>query len=348
MSAAPGLDAVTAAAERFFPGGQSEPVDGRSWLRTVMTGDGRYSVRQLDPGIPAIRVDLIHEFLAQPDLRSCTPLVANDNVGTLAFDARVWVDGSDAGTGIVAPEWNTLHLPAELSLDQLGSAAAALGVFHRSGLNHSILARAPRFKVQEALTLARRSLDASERRLAGEIRKESRARRWLSAARPLLTNAERTFEQAGYLRDETEVIAHLDIWGSHIVFAADGSGSFLDCATIRAAPASADLAQLVARSGDWSDERVERVLQRYADEMPIPPMQRRLLPWLTALDAIPTCGDLLVRAIDETRPLTETDRRVVFAAADLQLELLATLTQAFVPPPPRQYRRGGARSRRSG
>jgi hypothetical protein len=346
MSRASGVDAVAAAAERFFPGGQVEPVAGRSWLVSVTTAESQFSVRQLDPTLPAVRVDLIHEFLAQNDLRHATPLMAQDRVGSLAFDARNWVEGAAQGISIVEAEWSSLRLPADLQLDQLGSIAAALGAFHRTGLNGSILARTPHLKLKDSLTAARRALDLDERRLAGEIRKESRARRWLSATRPLLTNAEQALEQANFLRDESSVVAHLDLSGSHIVTAGDGTSAFLDCATIGAAPAAVDIAQLIARGGGWSDERVERVLQRYTDELAISPLQRRILPWLTALDAIPACGRLLVRAHDERHPLSDSDRRIVLAAADRQLELLASLASAFVPSPPRPYRRIGRRPSR--
>ena len=348
MSDTPGIDAVTAAAERLLPGGHVERVDNRPWLLSVTTGADRFSVRQLDPAIPAIRIDLIHEFLAQPELRNATALVTHDRVGSLAFDARAWADGTTCGGAIVVELWSTLHLPSALSLDQLSTVAASLGSLHRTGMNGSILARAPRFKLKDRITAVRRSLDLDERRLAGEIRKESRARRWLSAARPLLTNAEQALEQAAFLRDEPEVIAHLDLWGSHIVLdTSEASAAFLDYSTIGAAPAAVDIAQIVARGGAWSDDRVERALQRYAEETPITPLQRRILPWLTALDAIGSCGNLLVRAQDDERnPLSDRDRRKVLAASDLQLDLLASLETAFVPPAPRQYRRPGRRTSR--
>jgi len=264
----------------------------------------------------------------------------------MAYDARTWADGTTPGASIADAEWNSIHLPADIPLDQLGSIAASLGAFHRTGMNGSILARTPHYKVKETFTAVRRSLDMDERRLAGEIRKESRARRWLSASRPLLTNAEQALEQTGSMREEPAVIAHLDLWGSHIVRGPDGAATLLDCSTIGAAPAAVDIAQLIARGGAWSDERVERVLQGYASEMPIPPLQRRMLPWLTALDAIPACGRLLVRAHDERNPLSNSDRRKVLAASDLQLELLASLASAFVPAPPRPFRRIGKRPSR--
>jgi Ser/Thr protein kinase RdoA (MazF antagonist) len=340
MSTTPGFDAVAAAAERLLPGGQIEPVEGRWWLVKVTTDSGRFSVRQVDPSLPSVRVDLIHEFLAQPELKNTTPLIARDRVGLLAFDARVWVDGTVTGSAVVRGAWNTLHLPSDLTIDQLGAVGSALGRFHRTGMNGSIVARAPNYKPKEVLAAVRRSIDLAERRLALEIRKESRARRWLGAARPLLSNAEKTLELTGFLRDEPPVLAHLDLSGSHIV---DGPGSsvcFLDCSTLGAAPAAVDLAQLVARSGPWSEDRVERLLQRYADEMPLPPIQRRLIPWLVALDAIPTCGQLLVRAIDDREPLSEVERRAVLAAIDRQIDLLTALAAAFIPSPSRRRRPG--------
>ena len=198
------------------------------------------------------------------------------------------------------------------------------------------MARAPHFKLKDALVAVRRSLDADERRLASEIRKESRARRWLSASRPLLTNAEQALEQTGFLRDESHVVAHLDLWGSHIVVDESENATFLDCSTIGSAPAVVDMAQLIARNGAWSDERVERVLQRYADEMPLAPVQRRMLPWLTALDAISTCGHLLVRAHDDRDPLsdngsTQRARRGRHPTRPAE----ASLESAFVPRPPK-------------
>lgn len=341
----PGSDAVAAAAERLLPGAHLVSTSARPWLRDVTTDTGRYSVRQLDPRFSAVRVDLVHEFLSQPDLLHATRLVAHDRTGPLAFDVREWATGDIHGDAIVEGEWKTLHLPVELELDELGSIAAALAAFHRSGLNASIVARAPHLKLRDTIAGARRSLDLGERRLAGEIRKESRARRWLASSRPLLTNAELALEQAGYLRDEQPVIAHQNLWSAHIVAGESNRFAFLDCATIGAAPAVADLAQLLARGGEWSDERIERAISRYADEFPLAPVQRRLLPWLTVLDAIPSCGQLLVRAHDERTPLTDADRRTVFAAADLQLTLLATLAARFVPPATRQRFRPGRRSR---
>lgn len=347
MSHTPGSDAVISAAERLLPGGTIEPVGERSWLVSVTTDAGRYSVRQLDPALSATRIELIHEFLAQPLLLGASTVVASDRIGSLAFDMRAWTDGEVNGSALVEAPWRSLHLPADIDLDRLGALAETVATFHRTGANASIIARAPNFKVKDGLTMARRSLDLDERRLAGEIRKESRARRWLSAARPLLTHAEQTLESAGFLRDEAPVIAHLDLSGSHIVTSDDGSNTLLDCASIGAAPAVVDIGQLIARGGSWSDERAERVLQRYADAYPLPPLQRRLLPWFTALDAIPSIGRLLVRAHDERDPVSDADRRRLFAAADVQIELLTTLAQAFVPPAPRQYRRPSRRSSRT-
>lgn len=337
MTSAPETVHVTEAATRFLPGGEVTPVADHPWLVSVTSEAGRFSVRQLDPRLSSVRVDLVHEFLRQPGLLGATRLVAQDRVGTQVFDARIWADGSPICGAIVQSNWNTIHLVDDVPLEDLGRAAESLARFHRTGLNTSILARSPSFKAKENLTAVRRTLDLDERRLAGEIRKESRARRWLSAARPLLTNAEIALEQLGYLREEPALIAHLDLWGSHIVSSPDGEATILDCSTIGAAPAVVDIAQLIARTGGWTAERSEHVLQRYSELFPIPPVQRRILPWLVALDAIPGCGRLLVRAHDERNPLPESERRKVLAAADHQLELLASLATAFVPPPPRKY-----------
>jgi Ser/Thr protein kinase RdoA (MazF antagonist) len=342
MSNAPGNE-ITAAAERLVPGATIEPVQERSWLVSATTADGMFSVRQLDPSLPAARIELIHEFLSQPELQNATLLAGTDRSGTATFDARSWVDGAVLGAAIPGRDWQSLHLPALVETDALGSVAEALGAFHRTGTTTSLAARAPRFKAKEAITAARRSLELNERVLAGEIRKESRARRWLTASRPLLAHAESNLEQAGFLRDEPVVIAHLDLWGSHIVTGPDGASIFLDCAAIGAAPPVVDLAQLLARNGTWSDDRVERVLNGYTVAHPFPPLQRRVLPWLTALDALAVCGHLLVRELDPRRPFAASELRAVQRAADQQLELLHTLGAIFIPPPPRQYRRPGTR-----
>ncbi|MCC6674192.1 MAG: phosphotransferase [Thermomicrobiales bacterium] len=346
MSLAPGIE-TTAAAERFLPGAAIEPVDGRSWLLSATTGDRRFSVRQLDPRLPAARIDIVQEFLKQPELRAATSLIASERVGTASFDARVWVDGATAGAAIPAADWRTLHLPASVEATTLGSIARALGEFHRSGTSTSLLARAPRFRVKDMLTQVRRTLELDERALGAEIRKESKARRWLTTSRVLLANAESNLERAEFLRDEPLVMAHLDLWGSHIVSESTSGPVFLDCATVSAAPAVVDLAQFLARNGAWSDDRVELALNAYTETNPIPPLQRRVLPWLTALDAIASCGNLLVRAHDERRPLSENDRRTVLVAADQQVDLLQGLASVFVPPPPRQHRRPNRLSGRS-
>ena len=345
MSLAPGNE-TAAAAERFVPGATIEPVDGRSWLVAATIDDRRFSVRQLDPGLPATRVDIVHEFLAQSELRGATALIETERRGSLAFDAREWVSGVLVGSAIPMREWQTLHLPAAVETPKLGSIARALGEFHRSGTTTSLIARAPRFRANDALVQTRRSLEWNERALAGEIRKESSARRWLTASRILLANASTHLEHAEFLRDEPLVMAHLELWGSQIGDSSNGGLVFLDCQTITAAPAVVDLAQLVARNGEWSDDRVEQMLTAYTERHPIPPLQRRILPWLAALDAIAGCGMLLARAHDERRPLAESDRRSALLAADQQLVLLQALVGAFVPPPPRKYRYASQRQSR--
>jgi hypothetical protein len=345
MSDLPGIETVSAAAVAFVPGGVIESIGGRSWLVSATTGEGRFSVRQLDPGLPVARVELIHEFLSQPELQNATRLVAADGSGARAFDARVWIDGEALGNAIPVSDWRTLHLPGEIEADRFAGVAFALGQLH-SDTSASLLARAPRFRVRDWLTGVRRSLELDERALSGEIRKESRARRWLSASRPLLAHAENALEQAGYLRDEQLVIAHLNLWGSHIVQQSERA-TFLDFANLAAAPAIVDIARLIARNSAWSDDRVEVVLNHYAESNAIPPLQRRVLPWLVSLDAIESCGRLLVRATTERNPLPENDWRAALAAADHQLVLLQAIASAFVPPPPRPYRRPGPRRNRS-
>lgn len=338
MSMAPGNE-TTAAAERFVPGATIELVEGRSWLVSATTADAHFSIRQLDPALPIARIEIVREFLSQPELQCATPVLWAERIGAAAFDARPWIDGTVLGVSLPGAEWTTLHLPAAVDADVLGTVAGSLGGFHRSGTSASLIARAPRYRAKDALAAVRRSLALDEHALAGEIRKESRARRWLTASRPLLANAESNLEQAGFMRDEPLVIAHADLWGSHIVIAPDGGATFLDCATIVAAPAVLDLAQLLSRNGAWSDDRVELVLNGYTASHAFPPLQRRLLPWLTALDAITHCGHLLARAENERRPLSDAGRRAALAAADIQLDLLQSLASHFVPAPPRQYRR---------
>lgn len=341
MSTMPGND-TTAAAERFFPGAVISPVGEREWLVSATTNEGVFSVRQIDPRLPAVRVELIREYLGRPELERATPLVASDG----PTDARRWADGENLASVIAGSDWRTLHLPGSVATDTLGEVAASLGALHASGTTESLVARTPRYKAKDALTGVRRSLESDERVLAGEIRKESRARRWLTASRPLLAHAETNLDQVGFLRDEPAVMAHLDLWGSHAVLGEGGGASFLDFGTLGAAPAVVDLAQLIARNGEWSDERVERAINGYADSYPLQPLQRRVLPWLVALDAITSCGHLLVRAHDERLPLSDRDRRTVLAGADQQLDLLTKLASAFVPVAPRPYRRQGRRPSR--
>lgn len=348
MISDPGGDAVAAAAEQFFPGSSAEMVEGRPWLRAVTTGEGRFSVRQLDPGLPAARVELVHELLGQPGNSQVTPLLAASGSPTANFDARRWIDGKAQGAAVVQKPWRTLHLPTDLTPAMLAGVAAALAEFHRSGSNPSLIARAPKFNAKNWLAATRRSLELDERALAGEIRKESRARNWLTAARPLLSIAETTLEKAGFLRDEPLVIAHLDLWGSHIVDSGSEEMTFLDCSSIAAAPQIIDLAQLLARNGAWSADRVELALTGYAAGFPIEPLQRRVLPWLTAASAISSAGHLLARAANERDPLAEAHRRAVLAAVDHQLDLLQTLAAEFVPLPPRPHRRPNRRQSRSG
>lgn len=343
MTSVPGTE-LAAVAARFFPETSIELVDGRSWLVCATAGDRRFSVRQLDPALPTSRAELIHEYLARPELKGGTPVVATERQNASAFDARTWANGDVAGLAIPAPNRKTLHLPADVDLSVLEQIATALGSLHQTGTTTSLLARAPKFRIDEMLGQAKRTLALNERALGSEIRKESRARRWLTASRVLLANAETNLEGASYLRDEPLVLAHGDLWGSHIVASGATEPVFLDFSMISAAPAVLDLGQLLARNGPWTDERVERTLTAYAAANPIQPFQRRMLPWLVAVDAVVTCGTLLARAHDDRQPIPDRDRRSVLAAADQQLDLLQGLAASFVPPAPRPRYRPGRRT----
>lgn len=347
MSATPGEDSVAVIAARFFPGDSAETVGGRSWLLAVSGDQERRSVRQLDPGLPVSRIELIHEFLGRPELRHGTRVLQTDRSGSSHFDARTWIEGEPAGDALPHPDWQTVHLPSNVDTQLLARIAQALGAFHASGTSESLLARAPKIRIDSWIASVRRSIELDERALANEIRKESRARRWLTVSRSLVASAAPALEQAGFLRDEPLTMAHLDLWGSHIVINTDDL-AFLDCSAIAAAPQIVDIAQLIARNGAWSGERVELALNTYADANPIPPLQRRVLPWLAALDAIAGCGRLLVRAGSQRNPLPDNERRAVYASADQQLDLLQALASAFVPPPAtrnKRYRTSKPRSR---
>lgn len=346
MSSLPGNE-TAAVAERFFPGATFEQVDGRSWLLVATVDHRHFSVRQLDPGLPSTRVDIIHEFLTRSELRTATNVIRTERIGAQVFDARSWCPGTTAGDAIPLADWQSLHLPAAVDISRLGAIGRSLGEFHSTGTTSSLVARSPHFRIKDAIARTRRSLEWNERALAGEIRKESRARRWLTSSRSLLANAAANLELTGFLLDESLVMAHLDLWGSHIVDEPPTDPVFLDGQMVAAAPAVVDLAQLIARNGAWTDERVEQVLTAYTEVQPLSPLQRRLLPWLAALDAIASCGMLLARIQDDRRPLPEPARRAAILAIDQQLDLLQTLVTAFVPPPPRPRRRPGRKPIRS-
>ena len=344
-----GKGSVADAAARFFPKGTVQSVEGRDWLLRVDSDERSYSVRALDPALPATRIDLIHELLASPDLQYATQLVKGERAGGGGvFDARVWIEGEPAGSSIPRERFRTIHLPTNLEEEALASTAAALALFHRTGSTTSLVARAPRFRIRDWLAGVRKSLTVDERRLAGEIRKESRARRWLTASRPLLASAERSLEEAGFLTEELEVLAHLDLWGSHMVIAGPEDVALLDFARIAAAPPAVDLAQLIARNGAWTGDRLEVALSAYSRIAPLSPLQRRMLPWLGALDGIASCGRLLALAQGEGNRVDDRTQRTLLASADQPLDLLQSLVEDVIPKPRRtHYRKPAQRPRKN-
>lgn len=337
MTELPGT-VLAEAASRLAPGRTYQTLDWRTWIASVDLERGRASLRALDPRIPSSRLALMHEFLGQPMLEGSTPLVAVESIETWTFDLRQWAAGEVLGLALPGPPWDTHHLPASLARADIELIAGALAQFHRSGTSPSLLARVPRFKVRDALAATRHQIETRERQLGSELRKESSARRWLTLSRTLFTTAATNLEHVDFLRDEPSVIAHLDLWGSHIARTETGHIRFLDCSQIGAAPAIVDMARLLARTTRWDAETTELALARYSETNRIGPIERRSLPWLAALDGIATGGALLVKLDRSQRDMPDHQRRAVAESIDQELSLLQALVDQFVPPPARRRR----------
>ncbi len=305
--------ALIEAARRFFPDlVRIEPVGARRHLARVETPSGAWCVRRWPDGTPRERVTFVHRLLATSRSGGCEivplPVLLPDS-GTAEllldgawFDAQSWMPGRPPTRGreIFDATGRLIHWPEPLPSGTLPAVAEALAGWHRATEKLARERTVPVARLDAIVRAVRVSWGGQRQRLRPHAATTPHIQRWLRTSEQVMRVGTAALASASYLRGGHRVIAHLNLWPAHLLFATDGERSrltgLLDFAEAAVSSPLVDLGQLLTHFGGWTVAAAEEAIGAYASVIPLTPEERRLLPVVAGIDAIVETGRLLVLA----------------------------------------------------
>lgn len=335
-------DDLLQAAQSFFPNlNEVEAIAGHPHVVKVTTPTGIGRVQRWPEGVPTTDIAFSREVMATardagmtavPE-QVATPNAPDDaalRIGSRFYDAQEWAPGAPPPRAEAAwpnPD-DRIDIPVVLSpaafADVIGAAArlheATTAIAARQGIPSAPLSMLPG-AVRQAHG---RHLAA----LRARARREPAVQRWLATGERLMATAEPIVLAATEEQGFPASVLHLGLWPAHVLLDGDALVGLLGWEQVAAGSPLLDLAQATLRLQGWSDESVEGALASYADQRPLSPEERRLLPAVAALDAVATTGRLLEQtfAVDETaRPPT-----ALRAAIDMMLRSMTALDRNLI------------------
>lgn len=305
--------ALIEAARRFFPDfTRIEPVGARRHLARVETPSGAWCVRRWPDGTPRERIAFVHRLLLASRAGGCelVPQPAQlPDTGSAEllldgawFDAQSWMPGKPhtRGREIFDATGRLIHWPEPLPPGTLPAVAESLALWHRAT---ETLARERTVPVARLDAIARAvsiSWGGQRQRLRPSAATTPHIQRWLRTSEQVMRAGTAALASASYLRGAHRVIAHLNLWPAHLLFAPDGERprltALLDFAEAAVSSPLVDLGQLLTHFGGWTVAAAEEAIGAYASVIPLTPDERRLLPVVAGLDAIVETGRLLTLA----------------------------------------------------
>lgn len=350
------------AAERFFPGFSAiEAVAGTSEAVRVEAAGEVWIVRRWPEGTAIERIAFVHEALraAREGEISVVPLPAVAANGGLRdrptvvaleshwYDAGSWMPGEvTVRRPTVALERGSVDLPGSLPGDLVAQTTAAIARFHAATTGTMEIAGAPRSPLRGFGAAANRAWRRRLQQLDPLSPRVPAVRAWRAAARRAVGEALSRIEAAGTAGEAVDVVAHGNLWPSHVLALPGGEdevlSGILDWSDAIATSPLVDVAQLITHFGGWTPDRAEAVLGTYHDVRPLRPAERRLLPAVAALDLVVQVGRLLGLGYGDEVRLDQGERSLVrngAAAMTTSLETLANVLEYGEARPPRQFRK---------
>lgn len=298
------------AATTFFPDAkQLTPVAGRAHLLQVETATGNWCLRHWPNGTPRERVAFVHQLLqtARDAGIDFVPAVASTPAGEAIllldgdlYDAQSWLPGKAPSRGLAVTDdrGRLINRPLPLSGKALTAAVRAVATLHQATESLAEQPDIPRASLEAVLRVVRASWDEQRQRLRALAPRTPLIQRWIRAGEPVIDGAFDSITAANYLQLRPRVVAHLNLWPSHLLLSRhDGQerlSGLVDFADAAASSPLLDLAQMLTHFNGWTGAGAEEAIGAYTDVRPLAPEERRLLPAIAGLDLLIETGRLLV------------------------------------------------------
>jgi Ser/Thr protein kinase RdoA (MazF antagonist) len=369
-------DDLLQAAQAFFPDfTATEAIAGHPDIVRVATPAGIGRVRRWLAGVLAADIAFSREVMAAASDAGITPvprLVPPPTapgepslcIRNRHFDAQMWLPGTPPPRSEAA--WpdreDRIDIPVVLAPAAFSAVIAASARLHDATTAIAARSEIPTAPLSMLPGAVRQAHGRHLGALRARARREPAIQRWLATGERLMAAAEPIVVVATEDPGLSTRVLHLGFWPAHVLLEGDSLTGLLGWDRVAAGSPLLDIAQATLRLQGWSDEAVEVALGAYAEARPLSPEERRLLPAVTALDAVATTGRLLEQtyAVEETaRPPT-----ALRAAIDMMLRSMTALDRSLIaqatvgkskrtpwrrgprPTPPRGQEGGKSRARR--
>jgi len=351
-------DTLLRVAATFFPNATTtNQVVDRPHLLHVETESGTWCVRQWPRATTRERVAFVHDVLntAQAAALPFTSKVAQTPKGESIlsvdgelFDAQSWLPGKAPMRGLeVADERGRLiNRPSPLSATAMTAAVQSIAALHLATESLAEEPDGPKASLEAVLRAVRTAWEDQRQRLRPFAPRTPHIQRWIRTSEPVFDGALESITAANFLQLRPRVIAHLNLWPSHLLLARqDGQEvvtGLVDFAEAAASSPLLDLAQLINHFSGWTGAAAEVAIGAYTDVRLLAPEERRLLPAIAGLDLLVETGRLLVMG-HATQSIVESGGgdsiRNAAAAMLLSLEGIAPAVQRGDRPEPSRARK---------
>jgi Ser/Thr protein kinase RdoA (MazF antagonist) len=303
-------DGLARAANVFFPNATGmNPVANREHLLRIETESGSWCLRRWPNGTPRERVAFVHHLLqtARDAGVEFVPAVASAPSGETIllldgdlYDAQSWLPGKAPSRGLAVTDnrGRLINRPLQLSKTALSAAVRAVATLHLATESLAEESDVPRASLEAVLRAVRASWDEQRLRLRPYAPRTPQIQRWIRSSEPVIDSAIESITAANYLQLRPRVVAHLNLWPSHLLLSRiDGQDrvtGIVDFADAAASSPLLDIAQMLTHFNGWTGAAAEEVIGAYTDVRPLAPEERRLLPAIAGLDLLVETGRLLV------------------------------------------------------
>lgn len=360
----PTFENLRDAASRWFDGLERvEPVGSAPHLSRVTANGIEYVMRQWPLGARVEAVNLASRALdiARPACDGRLPVPQPGpgepdswgiRVGERLVSAATWLPGRPLARygDFRTPDGAVIDVPLPPSApapEIVLEAVRTIGAFHAATAPLATTASMAASTLPKLLRESSATWSAQRRDVGQRAANSPEIRRWLRCGNRVYPVAAEYLEPSAAGASTT--IIHGDIWPANLLIEGHDSertlSGIVGWSQVRVGSPLIDLAHLAIHTAGWSGALAESILGAYTEVAPLPPMERRVLPVVAALDLVPRVGRLLDLAFVDDRMIGHESQPVLRSGLKSLLTSLENLTQILAPEPDWRQRKAGEHRR---